>query len=168
MKTKLIAIISTIVIAAGIAAFAVIGSSVKANENISEESTSDTQLEVEIEIPVGKYYRSGDTSSEYYIHIMEDHKVEIVCPDLREMIRDKAKTMYSSDDTERIESTVEINYEIYGGTKYYTAMNYPTLDKSVVIVHSGYHMDGETIGTGFSYPRDNVLIFLDEEYIYIE
>lgn len=166
MKTKLIAIISTIVIAAGIAAFAVIGSSVKANENISEESTSDTPLEVEIEIPVGKYYRGGDTSSEYYIHIMEDHKVQIVCPDLHELICDWAKTLF--DDTERIESTVETNYEIYGGVKYYNAVDFPEWDQTVVFVHSGLHPDGETMRVGFDYPRDNVIIFLDEEYIYIE
>ena len=132
-----------------------------------EENESPSHTEVEI--PIGKYYLGGDKNSEFYFNVMEDHKLEIVCPDLRGVIRDSLEWYYLTDEAEDLESAVDKNYIQFAGIKDYMAVHLNDLNETLILIEWRMSTRGLN-GMGFSYPRENVITWtaVEDEFILVE
>lgn len=166
MKTKLIVIISSIFVAIGIAVIVCVNLSSEPSVPLEEnEGPSHT----EVEIPIGKYYLGGDKNSEFYFNVMEDHKLEIVCPDLRGVIRDSLEWYYTTDEAEDLESAVDHDFGQFAGIKDYMAVHLNDLNETLILIEWRMSTRGLN-GMGFSYPRENVITWtaVEDEFVLVE
>ena len=166
MKTKLIVIISSIFVAIGIAVIVCVNLSSEPSVPLEEnEGPSHT----EVEIPIGKYYLGGDKNSDFYFNVMEGHKLEIVCPDLRGVIRDSLEWYYLTDEAEDLESAVDHDFGQFAGIKDYMAVHLNVLNETLILIEWRMSTRGLN-GMGFSYPRENVITWtaVEDEFILVE
>lgn len=166
MKTKLIVIISSIFVAIGIAVIVCVNLSSEPSVPLEED---EGPFRTEVEIPIGKYYLGGDKNSDFYFNVMEGHKLEIVCPDLRGVIRDSMEWYYMTDEAEDLESAVDNNYIQFAGIKDYMAVHYFDLNEQLILIEWSMSTTGLS-GMGFSYPRENVITWtaVEDEFILVE
>ena len=134
------------------------------------EEENEGPSHTEVEIPIGKYYLGGDKNSEFYFNVMEDHKLEIVCPDLKAVLRESLRDYYPKDDAAALEEAVQLNYDLSAGLWDYIAVYYPDLDRTLVLIEWSMSTDGLLGGHGFSYSRENVITWtaVEDEFILVE
>lgn len=120
---------------------------------------------IDIDIPLGKYYRDGDPENDMYIEVIEDKKLQIVSPDLVSFFREEYSDRYAPENTSGLENAAKNSAKRYEGILDFRAVHF-LLDntKSILI---GWSEDENGIsGYGFSYSDDNT-IYLGEKGIFI-
>ena len=133
------------------------------------EEENEGPSHTEVEIPIGKYYLGGDKNSDFYFNVMEGHKLEIVCPDLRGVIRDSLEWYYLTDEAEDLESAVDHDFGQFAGIKDYMAVHLNVLNETLILIEWRMSTRGLN-GMGFSYPRENVITWtaVEDEFILVE
>ena len=166
-KTRIIIFVAVLLVIIAAVVIAVINIHDRQIPPVEEENEGPSHTEVEI--PIGKYYLGGDKNSDFYFNVMEGHKVEIVCPDLRGVIRDSLEWYYLTDEAEDLESAVDKNYIQFAGIKDYMAVHLNDLNETLILIEWSMSTTGLS-GMGYSYPRENVITWtaVEDEFILVE
>lgn len=149
-RIKLVAIVVVIITAI------IVGVVMACSEHSSANAQEESAQRIDVEIPVGRYYPDGNSSSALYIEILEGQKFQIVSPDLQGLLREYVGEFFPSDDTEGLEEAVEHTMNDYAGIRDYRAVHFPALNQTVICVRWSEDEDGFS-GHGFTYTQDNAI-----------